>query len=200
MKNIKKTLSIIIILVVVISIGFLYQKPLSAIANQSVFNVLPTLFVGTTSPAFIDSVVGGTATSTTVVLDSYAAGTGRAIDSATLLLDVTALGLPPTIKWRYEYSQGNVGNIDCIIAQNNCDWYSADIELTTNATTTIHSRTFAEHSWAFASTTGGSFSNSRATKLLTVPTPTRYVRAVFYTDTGLPNYTIFHRWVSKNQI
>lgn len=200
MKNIKKTLIPSIILAVIVLTVFLYKDAQKVGANPSLFNVLPTLFVGTTSPAFIDSVVGGTATSTTVVLDSYAAGTARAIDSATLLLDVTALGLPPTIKWRYEYSQGNVGNIDCIVAQNNCDWYSADIELTTNATTTIHSRTFAEHSWAFASTTGGSFSNSRATKLVTVPVPTRYVRAVFYTDPGLPNYTIFHRWVSKNQI
>ena len=163
----------------------------TAFANQSVFNIKPYLTVGTTtavsSGGTYAHLKGGISTSTTPILDSWASGTYGALDSATLLVQLTATSTPPTLMWRYEYSQDGI------------DWYAEDIELNTSATTTIHVRDFAEHSWVFASSTAGTNSSSKSLKKLDVSTPLRFVRAVFYLPTNSPNAAIFTQWVSKSQ-
>lgn len=192
MKKYIKQISIIIAIVVILIAGYAFLPNKNIVlAAQSVFNTKPYLLVGTSTPVFAGGTFahlkGGISTSTTPILDSWAAGTGNALDSATLLVQFTATSTPPTLKWRYEYSQDAI------------DWYAEDIELTTNASTTVHVRDFAEHSWVFASTTAGTASNSRILKKIDVKTPLRYVRAVFYLPSDSSNAAIFTQWVSKNQ-
>lgn len=164
-------------------------------ANPGVFNVLPPLTIGTTTPASASSTLAtysiiraGAATSTSQILNSYAAGTYGSLDSAVLFIQATATGTAPIVKWRYEYSQDAI------------DWYSESIETTTNATTTVVSQTAKEYQWAWASTTAGTANGTSTNfKMVNVPTPTRYVRAVFYLPAGSANVAIFNQWVSKNQ-
>lgn len=186
----------ILILLAVAGLSFRVDSATKkAEANPSVFNIKPPLTVGTTTPFTASSTFAtyqylkaGVSTSTTNVLDSWAAGTYGALDSASLFVQLTATSTPPTLRWRYEFSQDAI------------DWYSEDIELTTNASTTVHVRDYKEHSWVFASTTANGLAGvNRAHKLLSVPTPTRYVRVVFYLPTGSADAVIFQQWVSKNQ-
>jgi ABC-type phosphate transport system substrate-binding protein len=166
-------------------------------ANTSVFTTRPIIGIATTTPPFNSFLKYGVSTTTTVVLDSYAAGTQSALDSASIAIQLMSSTTPPTLKWRYEYSQDAI------------DWYSEDVELNTNATTTIHVRDFKEHSWLFASSTAGTSgqlagttefaTSSRALKLVNVPTPTRYVRAVFYLASGSADARLFYQWIAKNQ-
>lgn len=190
MKIYIKQISIALVVAVVILVTFFYKEKV-ILANPSVFNIKPFLTVGTTTPTTSGGTYthlkAGNSTSTTPVLDSWASGTYGALDSAVLLVQLTATSTPPTLEWRYEYSQDGI------------DWYSDDIALTSNASTTVHVRDFAEHSWVFASSTGGTSTNSLSLRKIDVKTPTRYVRAVFSLVPGSPNAAIFTQWVSKSQ-
>lgn len=192
MKKYIKQISIVAILIIVLVAGYVLLPSNDVIAAKTVFNVKPFLTVGTTTPITSNGTFahlkGGFSTTTTPILDSYASGTYGALDSATLLVQLTATSTPPTLKWRYEYSQDAV------------DWYSEDIELTTNASTTVHVRDFAEHSWVFTPSTAGPNSSTRSLKKIDVKTPLRYVRAVFYLPSDSSNAAVFTQWVSKNQI
>ena len=191
MKKYIKQISIVLAIAVIIAVGLSFKTTRTVLANQSVFNIKPFLTVGTTTPVSAGGTYAhlraGFSTSTTPVLDSWASGTYGALDSATLLVQLTATSTAPTLEWRYEYSQDGI------------DWYSDDIALTSNASTTVHVRDFAEHMWVFASSTGGTSSNSIALKKLDVETPLRFTRAVFYLLPGSPNAAIFTQWVSKSQ-
>jgi hypothetical protein len=161
-------------------------------ANPGVFNVMPPLFTkATTTAPWYSHLKAGFSTTTTQALDSYISGTNGVLDqgSASLLLTLTSTSTPATLKWRYEFSQDGI------------DWYPESVELSTNATTTVVVRDFKEYSWLFASSTAGSASTTLGTsqKLVSVPTPTRFVRTVFYLASGSPNAALHYRYVSKSQ-
>ena len=161
---------IVIALIVIIGLavtGFVY-------ANTSLFSQAAKTSTATTTPSYMTA---GAAT-TTLTFDSWArSGTNQtdqgntlAIDSAVLLLQQTSTSTPSTLRWTYEFSQDGI------------DWYADSIDLTTNATTTITVRTFKEYSWVFASSTPGGVKNplNRALKMVDVPTPLRFTRAIIY--------------------
>ena len=189
------TLSIIAVLLLV---GYAALPENETNANQSSLFVSPSTFVGTTTTPFYSHLRAGAGT-TTVYLPANIGGIDGAVDSASLLIQLTATSTPATLKWRYEFSEGFIG-ANCVDTPNVCDWYPESIELGGAASTTVVVRDFKEYSWLYASSTAGSSNNNnRALKLVSVPTPTRYVRAVFYLPPGSPNAAIFSRFVSKVQ-
>ena len=166
-------------------------------ANPSFFLRSVSSSVGTSTITYMTP---GAAT-TTEVFDTGASGAGS-VDSAVLAIQFTASSTASTLAWRYEYSQGGSG-LSCVVTPDSCDWYPEDEELSSLATSTVHVRTFSEHTWLFASSTPGgaavATSTSRATKMVNVPTPTRYVRAVFYVPAGSLNGAVWKEFISKRQ-
>lgn len=182
----------------------LFGRLLLGTAEQA--NATPQLFylvpqaLATTSSAF-SYLKPGTAfaTSSSPILDSQVAGPGRRLNAASLAIQLTASSSPNTVlKWRYEYSPGLI-NTDCKVTPLACDWYSESQELTTLATTTVVVSNTKEYLWTFASTSVGLSSTwgDRATKIVTVPTLTRYIRAIFYTAAGSAQAAVTSQWIAS---
>ncbi len=137
----------------------------------------------TTTRAYLIS--GGNATTT---LGFYTDNADQ-VDFNLILESTTT---PPHAAWRYEYSE------------NNIDWFSDDVAITTNATSTVHVGTYAEQLWNFASTTGGTANGSttdfKHVQLLNLNTA--FMRIVFYLIPGSPaaNVWIQARTKSNNPI
>lgn len=168
------------VMIVIFAVAFLSYSV--AVANPSEFCSKNTSGA-TSSPAYMTA---GTAT-TTLTLDNCS-DERTAIDTASLLIHFSSSTTPPTLKWRYQFSQDNI------------DWYEEDVALNSNATTTEAVRTFHEYSWLYASTTplaGGT--SEDALKLVTVPVPTRYVRAVFYLPAGSSPADVWADFIVKRE-
>lgn len=163
----------------------------------------PSYFVQNTTTSATTSVAAyiatpGTAT-TTYQLDSYTNGTSQAGTSAVesntaLLIQFSASSTSATLNWRYEYSQDG---------QN---WFGDSLATSTTDTTgnIVNDSPFVAHTWNFASTspTLGPVGTSQIynqNKIVNVPTPTRYVRAVFYAPIGSFPVGIWANWVAKRQ-
>lgn len=159
----------------------------------------------TTSPSFMTP---GTAT-TTVVYDSFQInGTNQsqggssafATDEAVLLVQMTASSTFTQMNISFEYSNDRV------------DWYQDNLlampaqEATTTPTRSIASANSVV--WRYASSTPGqgvvSATNNLDMKALTVPTPTRYVRAIFTlaTTSGafIDNGAVWAQFVPKKEV
>ena len=147
--------------------------------------------VSTTTPSFMTL---GTAT-TTVIYDSYEVNgsnqtnNGNTIlpDSAVMLIQFTASSTTSILGWKFEYATGDQG-VNCRTNPTGCEWYSDTLFSNTNATTsqTFDVTPITAYTWKFASTTQSCTTTedltsvNRACKIVNVPTPLRYVRAVFY--------------------
>ncbi len=165
------------------------------------------------STSTITFMTPGTAT-TTQAFDTQAGGITPA-DSAALAVQFTASSTTSILGYRFEYTQGNPSNasIDCSSAvnQSNCDWYSDNLGFTiTNASTTqsIVSTVPNTYTWTFSSSTSMCDSstnlalNNRGCKIVSVPTPTRYVRVVFFlasSTLGGTNGAVWSDWIPKRQ-
>ena len=150
-------------------------------ANPSTFTNIQ-LTAATTTPVFMSP---GLAT-TTLTMDSQ----NTAYDNASLLIQVTGSGTPATLQWQYQFSSDGV------------DWYEETANLAAStATSTQETRTNVIHSWIHASTSGPFVSSvsPRALKLVTVPTPTRFIRVVFYLPAGSPNGALWAQFTNKKQ-
>lgn len=187
-----------------------YQKILSGIVIAAVFAVIGILSNSQTVSATLQlfynekSFVQGTTTkqyqtpgaaTTTLVLDSYRSGTGKALDSASFMLQLTASTTGSSIAWNYEYSQDGI------------DWYGDNVLLAGTSTGTINVAAFNTYIWAYSTTTIGTSVgpsaaglNGRALKLVTMPVPTRYARVKIYTPIGSANNAVWAQFVSKGQI
>lgn len=148
-------------------------------------NANPTFFLrAATNSGFASTTVvfqpAGTAT-TTLVLD-LGAGGAQAADSAFLtqqFIGSTTLAKQNIV---IEYSQGAPG-LNCVTAETTCDWYYG------LATTTL---AVGIRSGGLAGVSSTTFST------LVVPTPTRYVRAVF-TVPGTVNGAFYAELTAKRQ-
>lgn len=162
--------------------------------------------------AFVKGVATSTSTSTptyfaitattTLAFDAFQlAGTqpsSNKVDTATIGIQLTATSTATVLTWRYEFAIDQAG-VDCSVTQTACDWYSDNLISSTNATTTqnIDNSVPFTHTWKFSSSTdycsSSQFvaSSSRGCKLIVVPTPTRYIRVVFYLAPGSANGAIY---------
>lgn len=148
----------------------------SAVATSSVNFLTPG--TGTTTTTYDSYNINGTNQPTT--------GLTSDTDSATLLVQFVGSSTSAVLGISYEYSQDGV------------DWYK---DSTTLSTTTVAANITTPNSlsWTYAGLTlgGAGGTSATTTRILSVGTPTRYVRAVF-TMTGA-NGAIWDQFVPKKQ-
>lgn len=179
LKNIFVTTLIAAIVAISFGAASVYANPSSIATTAQTATATTTLSYMTIGAA-----------TTTLVYDSYLNRPTTA-DSAIMLVQFTASSTASVLGISYEYTNGGPG-LDCLGAPNTCDWYRDNTMISVNATT---SQAFSvtvpnSYSWTFASSSQGggnvAATNNRALKTLTIPTPARYVRAIF-TATGTPS-------------
>lgn len=161
---------------------FMLLNPSKAFANPSKFSPPVVTATATTTRTFMTFGVG----TTTLTLDTYYPTTladNTKVDSALVLFQVNASSTisSPKINVAVEYSYDNI------------DWYPQTAALNSLASTTIQTGNYADYQFNIATSTtnrlGGTASTTaNATDYqlfsLAIPTPTRYVRVVFYSPSG----------------
>lgn len=155
----------------------------------------------TTSPVYMTP---GTATST-IYMDSFAQGGSQIWDAVVLLEQFTASSTNSVLNTTIEYSDG-VAGVDCTATPTACDWYVNNTIAMTNASTSqpyvLSSNSLNTYTWKYASTTQGGAAGvetaNRGFKAITVPTPARYVRAIF-TLAGTTNGAVWGKLVPFKQ-
>lgn len=166
----------------------------------------PSGFTPTASSAAATSTLvyqtAGTAT-TTLVFDSYtllgtnqaSAGITQAVDSVALLEQFTGSSTASTLNADIQYSQDGK------------DWYAFAFgsNFTVNAASTSPSvAAVTTVSFPFASSTIDRLTSAAvvatsSTRIVILPIPTRFVRAVFYMPVGSLNGAYFAQFVAKRQ-
>lgn len=183
-------------------------------ANPFQFSSSASSEVATSTLRFMTPAMPGSrgAATTTVYYDAFEVdGTNQTNngntlipDSAIMLVQYTSTTTPSTLTWRYEYSDGS----NCKTNPEGCDWYADNFTNTYTASTTIATANVAQSTsfdWAFASSTNICnqsqilSSNSRGCKLVSVPTPTRFTKAVFYLS-GAGNGAFHAKIIPKKQV
>lgn len=144
----------------------------TALANPSYFS---TGVKTDTETSSVDYLTPGTGT-TTLTYDTYVSGQTTKADSAALLTQFAGSSTAAILGINLEYSQDGI------------DWYKDNLDLGATTTQSVSLNTAKSYSWNFASSTvgGGVVTNANgatSTKIFTVKTPTRYIRAI-YTITG----------------
>ena len=176
----KKYLAISAILGLVILVGYPTVK-----ANPSFF-IRQQTNSATSTLAYLSA---GTGT-TTLTFDLGASG-AQGADSAILNTQFTASSTSSVLKVYLEYSQDGV------------DWYQNN--LGTQATTSAQQDIGTSEQyflWKFASSTPGygAITNTNITnKVITIPTPERYVRATYTMPAGSSAGAIWASFVAKRQ-
>lgn len=114
-------------------------------------------------------------------------------DTAALLIRFNSSSTASVLKWRYEFAQNPANQygvpVDCVATPGQCDWFSESVSATVDdtASTTVEVGAFKEYSWQFASSTPGGVTapQDNGLKMVILPTPTRYIRVVFYLAPGI---------------
>lgn len=132
-------------------------------------------------------------------------------DKLHLAIQLTATSSNFILGWRYEFAN-DTPDTDCVANEAACDWYSDDIFSMSNSSTTqsVNINAPFKYTWQFSSTTdlcGGTSqtvanAGSRRCKLLAAPTPTRYIRVVFFIDPASASNigAIYSQWISQKQV
>lgn len=144
----------------------------------------------------------GTAT-TTEVYDTGLTNPS-AVDSSAFLFTFIGSSTASIANITFEYAHDTVGN--CKVTPTACEWYSDDylsVAGTTTPSLVIPLTNIRTYILPFASTTVGGLAgngNGRNTRILNVPTPTRYVRAVITLPAGSLNGAVYAQFLGKKQI
>lgn len=178
----KKYLYSILGLVLAGSLGF----AIVAKANPSYFSPTIVSAIATSTVSFLTP---GTGT-TTLQYDTYNTGNTYKTNTAALLTQFTGSSTSAILGISFEYSQDGI------------DWYKNYVIDPNGQSTTTPSITFgppSSISWKYATVVIGSSTVATATStaVITVPTPTRFVRAV-YSMTGA-NGAIWDEWVPNKE-
>lgn len=152
-----------------------------------------------TATTSVTYITPGTATST-YYFDTSCGGASNT-DSATLLAQFAGSSTASVLNIALEYAQG--GGADCTATPTACDWYQANnATLGTSSAATITNQ--QSYTWTFSSSTQGQVTGTgpntgRTLKSLNVPTPAKYVRAIFSMPTGSLNGAVWSEFVGKRQ-
>ena len=143
---------------------------------------------GTTATTSVTYQSVGAAT-TTVYFDALSSGSPYGASSATLLWQMTATSTNSTTDLYIEYADITSG-VNCTTSPTACDWYSNALASTSPANINVSNiSTVPFVRWRYdANTQGliaGTPSGSRSLRIVDVPVPTRYTRAIFV----IPNLT-----------
>lgn len=150
-------------------------------ANPNYFITVPASSTATTTPTFLTST--GQATST--ALDAYipqgrdTTGTNFGLEKNSLIVQDTASSTSSVLGIRFQYSIDDINWAD--------DNYQTPPGTTTQ---TVLLQQYYSYQWNAAGT-------ATTTKIIMVPTPTRYVRAIF-TETGAAA-GIWYTWAPSKQ-
>lgn len=159
-------------------------------AGTKIVKANPSYFYQSTGNATttVTYMSAGTAT-TTATLDSYT-GTFQTFDSAALAVLFTGSSTASVINIAIERSQD--GN----------DWFADTYTLgASSSPSSVGLNTINSFSLTFASTTVGGAGGTSATitRIIDVPTPTRYTRSVITVPAGSPKGAVFQKWIAKRQ-
>ena len=145
----------------------------------------------------------GTAT-TTKYFDAQADG-GLAADSAVIAVQMSASSTLGILNMNLEYAQGTSG-VDCTATPTKCEWYADNLDSrVASSSPTITLSAAKSYSWTFASSTPGlgaavgGATGQTSRKIISVETPTRYVRAIFTVPIGAGNASVWAEWVTKRE-
>jgi len=157
----------------------------TALANSSFFLPNTPTATATTTVAYMTP---GTGT-TTLSYDSFQGGQYRSTDKSVMLIQFTASSTLGILNWRYEYSVDGV------------DWYgdSLNVSTSTSVQSAFNVAPFTTYTWTYASSTLGTSVSGTAFKAVTVPTPTRYFRAVFTDPIGAGNASVWAQFVPQRE-
>jgi hypothetical protein len=169
----------------------LFNLPHIASANPSHF--LPTVktAAATTTPNYLTP---GTGT-TTLTYDSYTTSIPDALDSAVLMVQFTGSSTASTLNIAIQYSDGG-------------DDYYQDGQGWANyasSTKTFDISQIYQYSWQYASTSRAFLFGSNVTgtstdyRIIRIPTPTRFVRAVFTLPQGSLNGAVWAKWLPEQE-
>lgn len=133
----------------------------------------------------------GTATTTTPTYDSYTDGTNNTPNTATLLVQFTASSTASILNISLEYSNDGT------------NWYRdlLWVQATTTQPVSLNTPNTFQLTFASSTTLGGAAGPATKNNVaITVPTPARYVRAVFSIPIGALNGAVYAAIVpSKEQ-
>lgn len=179
-----------LVALLVVGVAYVHANPSQILTN-------PTAVATTT----IVYMTGGTAT-TTNAFDTQKDGQ-YVPETSTLEIQFTASSTASVLTWQYEYSDGIVG-IDCTATPLACDWYSDSLTVSSASSTPSSNLTqINSFTWTFASSTIGglavSTTNNRASKIVNVRTPVRYVRAVFSCGAGGQPCAVWSNFQAKKE-
>lgn len=170
---------IITSVIVLIGIGVFVQKVQKANANRLYFVPATKTSTATTSPYWLG--VNAAYGTSTLALDSYLYSP-TAIDSATLLVQSTASTSASVQKLYFEYSDDGIDWFNDLIASSTLGTITKNID-----NSTINSFTITGNSLA-----------STTRFIISVPTPTRYVRATVNAITA--SSSIWMQWVPVREV
>jgi hypothetical protein len=191
--SIRPTVFIGIVLISLCAALFLVMAT-AAHANPSYF--YGSSATATSTPMYMTA---GTATSTYVL--KVQSNGNSAADNAAFLLQLTGSSTASQAQVAFEYANDTVN--DCAVTPTTCDWYTDTY--TRNATTTQTVSLIGGTSYVlnFASTTVGGAAgtgNGRMTRIINVPTPTMYVRAVVTLPPGSTNAAVWGQFIARKQV
>lgn len=195
MKKYTLTLSIIVLSVLVS--GAVIVK-----ANSSFFLGVAASSSSTTTPTFIQP---GLAT-TTYAFDAYATSQPRPADKAALLVQYMATSAAPVVNINIEYAQDNPTGVSCITFPTACDWYQSTPTVENGYATSSTAFDITQvpfFRWTFASSTAGlvgvAQTAATTTRILSIQTPARYVRAIFTVPIGAGYGAVWAQWLPQRQ-
>lgn len=155
--------------------------------------------LATTSLAFQTA---GTGTTTKY----YDTGSGNnfSADKAVFALQQTGSSTGSILKTEFEFANPPTSGANCTTNPNACDWYKDSTTVDSGISTTSQAAnitTSNSFTMTFASTSpgGAGGSSARMTRLITVPTYTRYIRAVITTPVGSTNNGVWGEFIGKKQ-
>ncbi len=151
----------------------------SKLAEANQFYFMPTVQTATATST-VATVAPSTA-ATTLILDSYTYGTVAATDKATLLIQNTASTSSSQIKITLTYSQDGV------------DYFNNNLVATTTAGVYV-SNLETPNSYSLL----GNTTSSTTRVAISVPTPTRFVKATF--TSLVATSTVWAQFVPQRQI
>lgn len=137
---------------------------------------------GTTATTSVTYMSVGAAT-TTVYFDALSSGSPYGASSATLLWQMTATSTNSTADLYIEYADATSG-VNCATSPTACDWYSNALASTSPANINVSNiSTVPFIRWRYGANTqglvGGTPAGSRSLRIVDIPVPTRYTRAIF---------------------
>lgn len=159
-----------------------------AYANPSEYATSSSTATATSTLVFMTP---GTAT-TTLYYDAYGDSSGYKADSAALALQFTGSSTASSLRVTFEYTYGN-SLANCMTTPAACDWYGDTLygvnSVVSTSTTAMTIGAVNSYLVPFASSTlNGVAGNGRITsRLVNIPVPTRYVRAVITMPVGSLN-------------